>query len=494
MPALPLTQTKTPAKDAGTGTLLRSYVYGYDDAANRTTATEDGVALTAVVNGFNQATENDASGGVMLFRGTVSEPSAVTLAGVPATLTGLEWKVAAPVSAGANHLALMATETSGVPAGLNAQTTTRHLDFTLNANKGYDYGYDLNGNQTARAGRQTFEWDAADRLVAINYPGTTKRSEFTYDGLSRRVKVVEKAGTTVTSDRRYVWDGMAIAEERNASNAVTRRFFAEGEQVVGAANLFYERDHLGSVQAMRDATGTLRARYDYDPYGVRRKVSGDLEAAFGYTGHWQHAASGLPLAPYRAYDPEMGRWLSRDPIGEEGGMNLYGYVLNSPISLVDPTGEAPADWADGLDGYLNTAQDFYTTDRHWLWDGTVGTGSDLLRGIADVLRFGDGTGRAVYDPSLDCVGRGGAVVQDLLRGTSLVSGGGAAALRGGAWLGGTRAGHLLNHNRYLRLGPGRMPKLGTLPAGPKVPRLSVGPQRPGVNNPHRDLRVRPFDK
>ena len=77
---------------------------------------------------------------------------------------------------------------------------------------------------------------------------------------------------------------------------------------------------------------------------MRRKVSGDLEAAFGYTGHWQHAASGLPLAPYRAYDPELGRWLSRDPIGEKGGLNLYEYVRNNPTEL------APVWWTPGAEG------------------------------------------------------------------------------------------------------------------------------------------------
>ncbi len=212
----------------------------YDAAGNRTGATEDGVTLTAVPNAANQIVENKAANGKMLFRGAVSEPAAITLAGASATFTGLNWQVAAPVGAGANHLTLQATETTNVPAGLNAQTTVRHLDFTLNADKGFDYSYDLDGNQSARAGRQTFEWDAASRLTAINYTGTNKRSEFSYDGKGRRVKIVEKTGTTVTSDRRYLWDGLAIAEERDASNAVTRRFFAEGEQVLSASAITWE--------------------------------------------------------------------------------------------------------------------------------------------------------------------------------------------------------------------------------------------------------------
>jgi RHS repeat-associated protein len=68
------------------------------------------------------------------------------------------------------------------------------------------------------------------------------------------------------------------------------------------------------------------------------KLSGNLDTDFAYTGHYYHAASGLHLAPYRGYNPKLGRWLSRDPIEEEGGINLYGYVGNGPIGSVDPLG------------------------------------------------------------------------------------------------------------------------------------------------------------
>jgi RHS repeat-associated protein len=89
---------------------------------------------------------------------------------------------------------------------------------------------------------------------------------------------------------------------------------------------------------MTDGNGTIHARYSYDPYGRPAKVSGDMEADFGFAGYYHHAPSGLYLTLYRAYDPDTGRWLSRDPIGEDGGLNLYGYVANSPINCIDPLG------------------------------------------------------------------------------------------------------------------------------------------------------------
>ncbi|NMG72851.1 RHS repeat-associated core domain-containing protein [Parazoarcus communis] len=78
--------------------------------------------------------------------------------------------------------------------------------------------------------------------------------------------------------------------------------------------------------------------HDYDPYGRLISVSGLYPREFGYAGMHHHVSSGLWLTRYRAYDSQTARWLSRDPIEEEGGVNLYGYVGGNPLSRVDPTG------------------------------------------------------------------------------------------------------------------------------------------------------------
>jgi RHS repeat-associated protein len=163
--------------------------------------------------------------------------------------------------------------------------------------------------------------------------------------LSRRVQIVERDSTSnhnIITTKNYVWIGSEIAEER-ASNGttVTKRFFPQGEQQLISGTLtpfYYFRDHLGSVRELMSSTGTIAARYGYDPYGRTTLVSGTNLATFQYTGDYVHQPSGLNLTLFRAYDPNTGRWLNRDPIAENGGLNLYGYCADDPTDFTDPLG------------------------------------------------------------------------------------------------------------------------------------------------------------
>jgi RHS repeat-associated protein len=156
---------------------------------------------------------------------------------------------------------------------------------------------------------------------------------------------IDGSAQVVQSTKQFIWNGTSMAEERDVSNVVTRRFYAEGEQISGG-NYYYTRDHLGSVREMAGPAGAIRAQYDYNMFGVRAKVQGDLDASLGFTGDYYHVPSGLYLTLYRAYDPISNRWLSRDPIGEAGGINLYGYVRNDAMNFLDPDGlDAAAAWA-----------------------------------------------------------------------------------------------------------------------------------------------------
>jgi RHS repeat-associated protein len=198
------------------------------------------------------------------------------------------------------------------------------------------------GARTGPGMPRTNEWDAEDRLVAVTVGN--QRTEFTYDGYDRRVGIRQLVNGSEVSHRRFVWCENEICEERDATGAVVKRYFSEGVKVESGpvtGTFYYTRDHLGSIREVTDSNGNVRARYVYDPYGRRTKLTGDVDADFGFAGMFWSPEVNLSLTLYRAYDPELGRWLSRDPLaGAEisQGPNLYAYVANDPVNGVDPSG------------------------------------------------------------------------------------------------------------------------------------------------------------
>lgn len=205
------------------------------------------------------------------------------------------------------------------------------------------YSHDAAGNITDRqsstlGNRRTF-WDAENRLVAIeDAANPANRSDFQYDALGRRIAVQDSDNGTVTLDQRLVYCGTALCAKQDKLTGAVTRYYGDGESRDGTG-IYYHRDHLGSLRAATGAAGTVKTAYAYDPYGRQSVLQGSAgDVDFGYTGHLVHHKSGLALAPYRAYDADIGRWLSRDPIGEAGGVNLYAYVANNPLRYIHPFG------------------------------------------------------------------------------------------------------------------------------------------------------------
>ncbi|MDD2711100.1 MAG: hypothetical protein PHV34_24235 [Verrucomicrobiae bacterium] len=315
-------------KNSQTQAIVKRFLYSYDKAGNRVSEQIDGGITKASYNSANQLTSKEA-GGPMKFKGSLNETGTVTVQGKAASMVSSNrFEGTAEVLPGTNVVPVIAKDYSG-------NEKTNRYQVVVPSGETRTLTYDNNGNCTSD-GVRTFEWDAKNQLVAINQG--THRSEMVYDGIGRRVQIIEKENGAEVSNKRFVWVGRTLAEERDSSGAiVAKRFYLRGVQV-GENNFYYTQDHLASIREMLDASGTIRARYEYDPYGRKTKVSGDLEADFGFTGHYYHVPSGLCLATYRGYDPELGRWLNRDPIGEAGGMNLYSYCHGSPSRSVDSLG------------------------------------------------------------------------------------------------------------------------------------------------------------
>jgi len=131
----------------------------------------------------------------------------------------------------------------------------------------------------------------------------------------------------------------AVASATSTAEWVTASFYPGGMQK-GGANYYFVSDARGSVRWVFDRTNALIAQYDYDPWGRLGYSASSipLPPIFGFGGYFYHQPSALWLTEYRAYDPDLGRWLSPDPIEEDGGDNLYEYVENDPVNSIDPLG------------------------------------------------------------------------------------------------------------------------------------------------------------
>jgi RHS repeat-associated protein len=227
------------------------------------------------------------------------------------------------------------------PSATGSSPATQRYQIVATGSAPTSLSYDLNGNVLTDESGNSYQWDALNRLTQITYPSAAYTT-FAYDGLGRRVQIAE---STSSIPKNYLWIGSEIAEERNGSNTATERFFPQGEQQSGT-NYYYTRDHLGSVREMCNSSGSIVATYSYDPYGRTTLVSGSNVATFQYAGYYQHQESGLEFAMFRAFDPNTGRWINRDPIGEFGGLNNYSFTNEDPINAMDPMGLAVGDWWD----------------------------------------------------------------------------------------------------------------------------------------------------
>lgn len=332
--------TSAVLRDVNQVTPLESLAYGYDRAGNRIQVGNGTAApKNYETNNLNQLlAERDY--GRTTFAGFVDEAATVKVNGKPAKVTstdgGAPFKFEALVDldAGANTVVVEAKDGNN-----NTATKTYTVPTTGDARK---YEYDASGNlRFEKTPNNTvvreYRWDQQNRLVKELHG--THESSYEYDGASRRWRITEKENGTQTKQETFVWCGSRICQKRIGSTVV-RSYFGNGFEESGPTKYFYTRDHLGSVREVVANDGTtVASRLSYDPWGkVTESGSGAL-SDFTYTGHHYDRATGLNLAQYRGYDAGLGRWISRDPIGLAGGVNLYGYVDNDPVNFLDPTGE-----------------------------------------------------------------------------------------------------------------------------------------------------------
>ncbi len=243
---------------------------------------------------------------------------------------------------------LAGATTSYTPNTLNQYTTVGSTTFA----------YDPNGNLT-NDGTNSYTYDVENRLTQATTP--TGTSTYTYDPLGRRLS--KTVGSTTT---RFLYDGDQLIAETDPSGTITAKYvYGAGideplTMVRGSTTSYYHADGLGSVTALTDTTGAVVERYTYDVYGQPRitNASGTVltQSAYGnrslFTGREYDQETGLYCYRARYYDPRLGRFLQRDPVGYSTGLNLYSYVDNNPLNWTDPLG-LNKNWHNVVEPLLN---------------------------------------------------------------------------------------------------------------------------------------------
>ena len=187
--------------------------------------------------------------------------------------------------------------------------------------------YDANGNLSG-IGATTFDWNAREQLIATS----SGASSFAYDVLGRRTR-----RTVAGETDRYLHDGLSPVTFNDDFLLSGRGLDDVYAQVASSGTTSYLSDALGSTRLLTDANGATTASYTYSPYGEVTK-SGSDDTPFQFTGRDNDEAANLQFNRARYYSPELGRFISEDPIGLAGGVNQYAYAGGNPLSYTDPLG------------------------------------------------------------------------------------------------------------------------------------------------------------
>ena len=208
------------------------------------------------------------------------------------------------------------------------------------------YRYTANGELTQKTNTTSgdttdYHYDAFSNLRSVTLPDGTE-IDYIIDGQNRRVG--KKRNGILEQGFLYQGQLNPVAELDGSNNIVARFVYGErlhvpSHMIKSSTNYRIISDHLGSVRLVVNAsTGEIAQRMDYDAWGRVIEDTNPGFQPFGYAGGIYDRDTGLVRFGARDYDPQVGRWTAKDPIGFGGGLNHYAYANNDSINYIDPEG------------------------------------------------------------------------------------------------------------------------------------------------------------
>ncbi|NEQ99906.1 MAG: hypothetical protein F6K30_24940 [Cyanothece sp. SIO2G6] len=219
-----------------------------------------------------------------------------------------------------------------------------------------EYTYDNNGNTLSVTGpteSKTYQWNDENELVQAEITDASGTQQVSYDYDANGVRVSQTVDGTKTqflvdTNRSYaaVIEEYTAAEEPLVVYTYGDRYYAQGHDLIaqhrGEDTHFYHADALGSTRILTDSDGAVTDSYMYDAYGKLISSLGDTENSYLYTGEQFDEALDEYYLRARYYDPDSGRFISRDPfeglLSDPLSLAKYPYVHGNPVNATDPSG------------------------------------------------------------------------------------------------------------------------------------------------------------
>lgn len=237
---------------------------------------------------------------------------------------------------------LTETMDSGIDTYYNYYDGTNKLKEAVSDTDAVTYTYDLNGNVTG-IGDKVLTYNQDNRLVSVASGGTTL-GEYTYDDLGQRIIKKVNGKTTVFL---YDFNGNIIGESDPSGTFSKEHIYFMDVYHTSLAMIddeteevyYYGNNMIGTPEIVTDSTNTVVWEAIYKPFGdANINTNSTITNNFRLPGQYYDQETGFHYNYHRYYEPSIGRYLRPDPIGLDGGVNLYVYVENNPLGSIDPLG------------------------------------------------------------------------------------------------------------------------------------------------------------